>query len=794
MIPERCSPAGALNSKLPIRVAESSIYAKGSARWSFLVTWVGTLLLFVAAHASTVTSVMPASYSAGTDILVELEVVPDAAVQVYAVEDAPPLNWGVTQISSGGVWDPATGRIKWGVFTDGNVRVLSYHVMVPLGVTGIAAFAGIGSFDGNEVTVGGVRRMGRFAGTVHRTMPADYVPGIPLTMTLGAIPATDSGVWGLEDRFPAGWTVDSINLGGVLDVESGKVKWGPFTDAAPRVFSYRVTPPATVRQAGVFQALAQMGVDGVVERGELPLRASVLSRSMASTYRPGVALDVVLRGQPAGFIQVWALEEEIPVGWEPVGISAGGTWDAANRKLKWGPFSGPSGAEQILGYQVIPALDATQPLRVTAFGIFDDARQTNGGLALRYLVHPQHSIVRTLPSAYRPGAPFSWSIRVDPIDTTSVYAVEERVPVGWAVSGLDQGGVFDEANSVVRWGPFLDSEAIPRVLGGSITPPVDSVVPGAFNGLARLDGLDVAVGGLSEVAAEASTVHRTLGASFQWGVSKPVTLRVQPLAGISAYAVVESIPPGWTVGSISHGGALDTVRGELKWGPFTDSTPRTLQYLVTPPASPGGSEAISWIGSGWFDGVSFPAQGDLLTQRNYLPVAQPDSFNRISTVRVAKVRILDVLANDTDADGNPLQVVDVSAATPPGSTVQIVGPWLVHTMPAGAGGNGGFTYTVSDGIETATATVTLVASNPPETPAPAPFQILLQQQQVLIAFSGVPTRLYRVQYTEDSAPPYRWTEFNPPANFTAPANGIFLFQDLQLNQSMRLYRGRAGHL
>jgi hypothetical protein len=177
-----------------------------------------------------------------------------------------------------------------------------------------------------------------------------------------------------------------------------------------------------------------------------------------------------------------------------------------------------------------------------------------------------------------------------------------------------------------------------------------------------------------------------------------------------------------------------------------------------------------------------------------LPVAQPDSFNRISTVRVAKVQILDVLANDTDADGNPLRVVDVSAATPPGSTVQIVGPWLVHTMPAGAGGNGGFTYTVSDGIETATATVTLVASNPPETPAPAPFQILLQQQQVLIAFSGVPTRLYRVQYTEDSAPPYRWTEFNPPANFTAPANGIFLFQDPQLNQSMRLYRGRAGHL
>jgi hypothetical protein len=113
-------------------------------------------------------------------------------------------------------------------------------------------------------------------------------------------------------------------------------------------------------------------------------------------------------------------------------------------------------------------------------------------------------------------------------------------------------------------------------------------------------------------------------------------------------------------------------------------------------------------------------------------------------------------------------------------------------MPAGAGGNGGFTYTVSDGIETATATVTLVASNPPDTPAPAPIQILFQQQQVVIAFSGVPTRLYRVQYTEDSVPPYRWSDFNPPANFTAPANGIFLFRDLQLNQSMRLYRGRAG--
>ncbi len=794
MIPERCITACAPNPKLPIRVAESSISARGSARWSFLVTWVGTLLLFIAARASTVTSVMPVAYSPGSDILVQLEVVPDAEVQVYAIEDAPPLNWAVTQISSGGVWDPSTGRIKWGVFTDGNVRVLSYHVTVPLGVTGVVEFSGVGNFDAQVVTVGGVRRLGRFAGTVHRTMPADYIPGVPLTMTLGAIPATDSGVWGLEDRFPAGWVVDSINLGGVFDSESGKVKWGPFTDASPRVFSYRATPPATARQVGAFQALAQMGGDGVVESAELPLRASVLSRSMASTYRPGVALDVVLRGQPAGFIQVWALEEEIPVGWEPVGVSAGGTWDAANRKLKWGPFSGASGVEQILSYQVIPASDATQPLRVTAFGLFDDARQTNGGVALRYLVHPQHSIVRTLPSAYRPGVPFPWSVRVDPIDTTAVYAIEERVPVGWTVSGLDQGGVFDAVNSVVRWGPFMDSQAIPRVLGGSITPPAESVGIGVFQGLTRLDGQDVAVGGPSEVAAEASAVHRTLGPSFQWGVSKPVTLQVVPLAGISAYAVVESIPAGWTVGSISDGGALDASRGELKWGPFTDSTPRTLQYLVTPPASPGGSETIPWVGSGWFDGVSIPILGDGLTRRNDLPVAQPDSFNRISTVRVAKVRIEDVLANDTDADGGLLQVVDVSAATPPGSSVQIIGPWLVHTMPAGGTGNGGFTYTVSDGIETTTARVTLVASNPPETPAASPIRILVQQQQVLIAFVGVPTRLYRVQYTEDTAPPYRWSEFNPPANFTAPANGIFLFEDPQLNQPMRLYRGRAGHL
>ena len=71
---------------------------------------------------------------------------------------------------------------------------------------------------------------------------------------------------------------------------------------------------------------------------------------------------------------------------------------------------------------------------------------------------------RTLTA--QPGTPqrYQINLQVAPSSTVSVYAVEERIPSGWAVAEvLDLGS---SAGGVIRWGPFFDSQ--PRTLRYSI--------------------------------------------------------------------------------------------------------------------------------------------------------------------------------------------------------------------------------------------------------------------------------------------------------------------------------------
>ncbi len=70
---------------------------------------------------------------------------------------------------------------------------------------------------------------------------------------------------------------------------------------------------------------------------------------------------------------------------------------------------------------------------------------------------------------------------------------------------------------------------------------------------------------------------------------------------------------------------------------------------------------------------------------------------------------LDVLANDTDPDGDELTIIDVSA--PSNGQVEIAGGLLLYTPSSGFTGTDTFTYTIDDGFggeDTATVTVTVV--------------------------------------------------------------------------------------
>ena len=77
-----------------------------------------------------------------------------------------------------------------------------------------------------------------------RILPATYTPSKGVNVSIGIVPGQTAPSYTVEDQPPLGWTVSDINEGGVWDDSDKKVKWGPFSDTAMRLLTYKATPPA----------------------------------------------------------------------------------------------------------------------------------------------------------------------------------------------------------------------------------------------------------------------------------------------------------------------------------------------------------------------------------------------------------------------------------------------------------------------------------------------------------------------------------------------------------------------
>jgi subtilisin family serine protease len=99
---------------------------------------------------------------------------------------------------------------------------------------------------------------------------------------------------------------------------------------------------------------------------------------------------------------------------------------------------------------------------------------------------------------------------------------------------------------------------------------------------------------------------------------------------------------------------------------------------------------------------------------NNAPVAKDDS----ATTEYETAVTVDVLANDTDADGDSLSIQSYTA--PAHGTVARNGDKLTYTPENGFSGDDRFTYTISDGEDEATATVSITVNEKAEDPNNAP--------------------------------------------------------------------------
>ncbi|MCA9912272.1 MAG: endo-1,4-beta-xylanase, partial [Anaerolineae bacterium] len=101
---------------------------------------------------------------------------------------------------------------------------------------------------------------------------------------------------------------------------------------------------------------------------------------------------------------------------------------------------------------------------------------------------------------------------------------------------------------------------------------------------------------------------------------------------------------------------------------------------------------------------------------NTPPVAAADASSTVAGMAVT----IPVLSNDTDADGDALSLAGVTE--PQNGTVVMGDTQITYQPNAGFTGTDSFTYTISDGTDTATATVTIEVTpeivEPTQTPPP----------------------------------------------------------------------------
>ncbi|GAA2550775.1 hypothetical protein GCM10010435_21120 [Winogradskya consettensis] len=128
----------------------------------------------------------------------------------------------------------------------------------------------------------------------------------------------------------------------------------------------------------------------------------------------------------------------------------------------------------------------------------------------------------------------------------------------------------------------------------------------------------------------------------------------------------------------------------------------------TPNASFRGVATFKYTAS---DGRGGTASGNVeVTVANAGPVAQDD----IATTPYHTDKVIDVLANDTDANNDPLTIT--SNSSPAHGTADLIGGKITYRPAVKFSGTDTFTYTISDGNGgTATGTVTVTVANAPPT-------------------------------------------------------------------------------
>jgi hypothetical protein len=278
---------------------------------------------------------LPPAYTPGTAVTVELRAEPPAGSRAYAVEDHPPTNWVVSEISNDGVFDPATGKVKYGPFTDTTARTLTYRVTPPDTATGRKEFFGVGSIDGASYRIGGDRIIDQ-SPTEH---PADTDKNFAIVV--GEVTAY-AAAWKNGDDIPLSY----VTRAGYIWKHGEGYR-----------FDGSLEPPfcwVPLQQTAATFAAATVEENDRVCDGQT---------------QPGVSGNIEIHIAPPAGTSSYAVEENVPLGWTVSNINNAGSFDPATGTIRWGVFF--DATARSFSYTLTPPPAVTAVARIEGWVSYD---------------------------------------------------------------------------------------------------------------------------------------------------------------------------------------------------------------------------------------------------------------------------------------------------------------------------------------------------------------------------------------------------------------------------------------
>jgi hypothetical protein len=500
---------------------------------------IGWLVLAGALAISAQTNPPPVSYfrSYVNDIpnepLVTVSVLGASNVSCFTIEEDLPSPAYAVSVSSGGVWVPSLGAVRWGPFFNTVSNSVSYRLTGPAGtypVNGGAWMDGEWYFS-PPVTMVPVLPTGGY--TVPTPPPQVATPtfspisgaSVPTNVTIACATTNAAIYYTLDGSLPT--TNSLLFTNAVYLTNASTVRAVAFTNgwtpSAAAVAYYG--PPAAVANAQVTQTVNTNSPTAPV---------------VTFTVTPGTNVACV------------AVTETLPTGLGAANVTAGGNYIASNNVVVWGPFFGTNA--QVLSYQAVgqPGTYSVQA-SWSVDGVGAVAAATNLVVA-----STSGNPVPTPPSQV--AAP------------TFSPASGGNVPVNVAISCSTPGAAIY----------FTTNGSLPTQSSTLYTGAVYLASASTIRAVAFTNGWTPSPASVAYYGPPAAPVNAQVTRTVN--TSSPnapvVTFSVTPGTGASCVAVTESLPPGLAATSVTAGGHYIASNNVVLWGPFFGTNPLILSYVA----------------------------------------------------------------------------------------------------------------------------------------------------------------------------------------------------------------------